>query len=356
VSHDLFCEALDLQRPIADTGVLCSALSNLAVIEAQMGSVAQSREHTLQARGLYAERTHLVPMLLYTTLAQGFIAFQQEELREAQDLCEQVITNAGYIYVKRNIATAHMILSCLALRSGNSKDGIMHGDSAFALDSSGSCDVFPGIEQIGNLLHLPLLRKASEGSSVAKRWLAAALAFIDDEPYDEAPLLALLDSTDSHYVLALLNTWLLLACKRERNHDIDGATNALMHAIDLAEPDRLLQPFCGAAPYIGESLHEATRRDSRAFVRDVEARVLEHMQHPRSTGSSINPNNVDIRLSAREIDVMRLVAIGLSTKDIADRLFISPDTVKKHLRNVFQKTGAHSRTQAIATMRSLNLL
>jgi DNA-binding NarL/FixJ family response regulator len=53
-------------------------------------------------------------------------------------------------------------------------------------------------------------------------------------------------------------------------------------------------------------------------------------------------------LTAREVEVLQVLAFGHTNKDIADKLFISPDTVKTHLEHIFEKLGASDRTAAVA--------
>ncbi len=53
-------------------------------------------------------------------------------------------------------------------------------------------------------------------------------------------------------------------------------------------------------------------------------------------------------LTAREIEVLQLLAFGHTNKDIAEQLYISPDTVKTHLEHIFEKLGASDRTAAVA--------
>jgi DNA-binding NarL/FixJ family response regulator len=67
---------------------------------------------------------------------------------------------------------------------------------------------------------------------------------------------------------------------------------------------------------------------------EVAAQLVEHLS--------------DEALTAREIDVLRHVAGGNRNRDIAERLFISEETVKVHVKHVMEKLGASDRTQAVA--------
>ena len=58
-------------------------------------------------------------------------------------------------------------------------------------------------------------------------------------------------------------------------------------------------------------------------------------------------------LSEREMEVLQLIADGLTNQEIATRLFLTLNTVKVHTRNIYGKLDAHSRTQAVARARAL---
>lgn len=61
-------------------------------------------------------------------------------------------------------------------------------------------------------------------------------------------------------------------------------------------------------------------------------------------------------LSARELDVLKLIARGFSNDQIARTLFISPHTVKNHVSNIYRKMGMDDRTQVAITALRLGLV
>ena len=115
-----------------------------------------------------------------------------------------------------------------------------------------------------------------------------------------------------------------------------------------------------------ELVVDAVRAGARGYV--LKARDAEHLtQTVRLVAAGnlvIDPNLVVVladelstvkqgdkrteTLTGREIEILQLLALGHTNRDIASQLFISPDTVKTHLEHIYQKLGASDRTAAVA--------
>jgi LuxR family maltose regulon positive regulatory protein len=61
-------------------------------------------------------------------------------------------------------------------------------------------------------------------------------------------------------------------------------------------------------------------------------------------------------LTAREREVLQVLAVGASNQEIADTLVIAPNTVKRHVQTILGKLGARNRTQAVARARQFDLI
>ena len=70
----------------------------------------------------------------------------------------------------------------------------------------------------------------------------------------------------------------------------------------------------------------------------------------------LKPGTLLESLSERELEVLHLMPAGATNNDIAQQLYVSLGTVKKHANNILSKLGVHSRTQAVATARALGPL
>ncbi len=79
---------------------------------------------------------------------------------------------------------------------------------------------------------------------------------------------------------------------------------------------------------------------------------------PAGGESQTTPNQAGLvePLSARELEVLRLVAAGLSNRQIADQLIISPGTAKTHVHNICGKLGARNRPEAATRATEMRLV
>jgi DNA-binding NarL/FixJ family response regulator len=64
----------------------------------------------------------------------------------------------------------------------------------------------------------------------------------------------------------------------------------------------------------------------------------------------------DLGITRREMEILELVAMGLSNREIAEKLFVSENTVKTHCSRAFDKLGARRRTEAVQLGKKLGLL
>ena len=82
--------------------------------------------------------------------------------------------------------------------------------------------------------------------------------------------------------------------------------------------------------------------------------------HPTSlrhrSGQALIPQPLVEPLSERELEVLQLIAEGLTNQEVATRLFLTLNTVKVHTRNIYGKLGVNNRTQAVAQARALGIL
>jgi DNA-binding NarL/FixJ family response regulator len=78
------------------------------------------------------------------------------------------------------------------------------------------------------------------------------------------------------------------------------------------------------------------------------AAVLDQAQQPvASVPTAVDPSDLPDELTPRELEVLKLIAAGLSNREIADALVLSNATVKTHVNRIFYKTGARDRAQAV---------
>jgi DNA-binding CsgD family transcriptional regulator len=116
---------------------------------------------------------------------------------------------------------------------------------------------------------------------------------------------------------------------------------------DLALKERRLELFVDRFLRLqSEQRQQSPNPGRQAPVNDVlRSTVAEYSRTLRSS-PEVMPDDPAERLSARELEVLALIVEGLTNKEIASRLCLSPDTVKNHVVHIIQKLGVSDRTQA----------
>ena len=109
---------------------------------------------------------------------------------------------------------------------------------------------------------------------------------------------------------------------------------------------------------LGETAFASAWNEGKAMTRKQAIDFAEQdVAPPAKTPLSTQNNNQSPLepLSARELDVLRLMAEGLTNAEIAQQLVIALETVKVHARNIYGKLGVRGRTQAVIHAQNLNL-
>jgi len=137
----------------------------------------------------------------------------------------------------------------------------------------------------------------------------------------------------------------------------DRAVQLLGDALTLAEPGGFIRIFVDEGAPMAQLLLEAA---SHGVMPDYIGKLLaafdaeERKSQPKS---DLSPDQPLIEpLSQRELEVLQLIAQGLSNHEICERLFLALDTVKGHNRRIYDKLQVQRRTEAIARARELGLL
>lgn len=131
---------------------------------------------------------------------------------------------------------------------------------------------------------------------------------------------------------------------------IDPSAKALVLTTYDTEEDIFNALEAGARGYI---LKDTTREEIIEAVRQIHAgnRFL-----PPAVASRLADRVIRPTLTPRELDVLRLVSRGRSNKEIAVAIFVSEETVKSHMKGLFQKLGVHDRAEAVGIALQRGLL
>ncbi len=364
-----YSEAISISEASGNTITIIAATLGLADLQAQghqLHLAAQSYRRVLQ---LFGDRPLPLANLAHLGLAQ--ICYEWNDLGAAEQHALQSVQLARQAEDTGRFVICEAFLARVKLAQGD-----LAGAATMLAETERSArqhDLQRWLPEVAAAQVLVLLRQGDPAA-------AARLAQAHDLPLSRAR--ALLAQGDPSAALAALEprrqqveakgrpderleVLVLRAVALRAHGEKDEAVRLLGEALALAEPGGSIRLFLDEGLPMARLLAEAAARGVMPgyIAKLLSAFDAEGQPVPAglASGSGKSEGKPAVQpliepLSPRELQVLQLVAQGLSNREIGERLYLALDTVKGHNRRIYDKLQVASRTEAIARARELGLL
>jgi LuxR family transcriptional regulator, maltose regulon positive regulatory protein len=155
-----------------------------------------------------------------------------------------------------------------------------------------------------------------------------------------------------------IEIFILQALAYAQNGQMENEQQALANSLDLAEPEGFTRLYLDE----GEPMRQLLEKTREAMPKGTRWYYLEHLisafhgqMVTASTAPGTQPELAEA-ISQRELEVLQLLAEGMSNQEIASRLYISLATVKTHVIHIFGKLSVQNRVEAVNQARKLGLI
>jgi LuxR family maltose regulon positive regulatory protein len=384
-----FSEAFEMAlKSEEDTYVAATALSMQGDLLATQGDLQEAAECYRQAIELSAQRPDAAsptPAVCYGHLGLAEIHYQRNELAAATSHLEKAWESAQQTGNREMMVAVHVLRPRLASASGDpaqvevlldQADKLVQGHGIEYQDANRTAirgelylaqgDVDAAAQLVAER-DLQPARLAAEGETSSALWdrlpeylllarvmlaqgrLDAALALLAD-------LVAAAEA--SGYLVALIEAAILQALAQHRKRSDAQALQRLEHALALAEPQGYVRPFINAGKPVDALLRQVIARGVRAAYAGqvLAAFMAQAREHSASLAPDAAMGRLYEQLTEREHQVLRLLATGLSSTEVAEELVIAVSTARSYIKVIYRKLDVHSRDEAIARGRQLGLL
>jgi LuxR family maltose regulon positive regulatory protein len=361
---------------------------DLGQVQRAQGRLGAARRTYQQGLEVASEAGHQLPTAGMAHVGLAEVLYEQDELAAAHEHATQGVALCRPLAFTQPLATGLALLARIRQAQG---------DAAGALDAIGEAGRVELSPQLASL-HNPvpawrarLLLTNGEVASAARwaserglgpdgelsypreaEYLVLARVLLAERTYDRALQLlerlhaqaAAQQRTGSIIELSALQTLARAACG-----DQSAALASLAGALILAAPEGYVRVFADEGAPMARLLGRLAAAQRTGQVAPAGVIPLDYLDRlalacqpgsarpaPRTTRHTAAVAGPAEPLSARELEVLGLLAAGKSNQQIADELVVVRDTVKKHVGHILGKLGAANRTQAVARARALGLL
>ncbi len=356
-----YSEAIAISQASGNLIITLSATVGLGMVQEtdnQLYLATQTYQRVLQLAGESPQ-----PAACEAHLGLARICYEWNDLDEASQHVQQSLHLARQLENADRVVACQVLLARLKLAQGDAAGAT--AILAQAGQSARQQNVMHRMPEVAAAQVLLLLRQGSLSA-------AAHLAHLHDLPLSQARVH--LAQGDPSAALAVLSPWsqqvesrgwederlrvmVLQAVALEIQGEQDQAVQLLFEAIAIAEPAGFIRLFVDEGRPMAHLLSAA---EALGRMPDYLGKVLAVFQaeEQKSADTSPRPPAQPLLepLSHRELEVLHLMAQGLSNQEMSERLFLALDTVKGHNRKIFGKLQVQRRTEAVARARALGLL
>lgn len=366
-ARQAYIEAVAISKEIRHFIILVAAsigLGNIQELDNQLRLAAQNYQTVLELVGDLPP-----PGAGEAFLGLARLYYQWNQLDEAQAYCEKGLALGRQLDSMDRAVACEVFLARLKLAQGDvagatillAKASRIAHQQGFAhqIDEAAAAQVQVLLHQ-GNVAESARVAKNIDRPMSHAR---VALAQGDTETALSSLASFAKEMTARSWVDEQLRVMILQAIAHHLHGSADEATALLGDALAMAEADGFIRVFVDEGLPMAQLLAQLrphatiygvtpTYIDKLLAVLDIESAPVKHTSSPPkpTVQPLIEP------LSDRELDVLHLIAEGLSNQEICDRLFLALSTVKGHNRNIFGKLQVQRRTEAVARARELGLL
>jgi LuxR family maltose regulon positive regulatory protein len=346
-------------------------------IDADMVAILQTAERSLKI----AMKLRLPESVAFALFFLGIVSYHQNRLKIAEEKLTQLVNNYYFLNV---VMAAHgsvaLAMVYMARREFDQAEQYFKKALNYAIDTNN----IEAIRIIRAFEAEYALRRGhlAKASQWAERFMSKPITMPYLFYFPQLTLVRILmaqDTSDSRQQAAdrlnqlndfltsvhnkqfQVNVLALQALHHDTLNEKSAALDKLTTALNLAEPSGYIRLFVDLGPQMAdllkrlqkqnvavdyiESIMAAFRDDERAVVAEAADQPIASPRQPL-----VDP------LTNRELDVLELLAQRLSNKEIADKLFISTETVKSHLQNIFQKLEVGKRREAVEKAKKVGIL
>lgn len=361
-----YTEALSISQMIGHAMITIMAtlgLGNLQEAENQLYAAAETYRSVLKMAG-----DPPLPAACEAHLGLARIFYEWNDLDAAEHQAQQAVQLAGQLEHTDRIVAGEVFLARLKLARGE-----VSGAAAILAKADHFARQQNFVNQMPHIAAANVLTLLQQGNLAAadqlaqKHELHCSKARIHLAQGDASAALAVLDSLRRHaeakgWEDERLKVMVLQAVALHAYGEKYKAAQILEEALTMAEPGGFIRIFVDEGIPMHRLLCEAASHQLMPgylgmLLAEFEAEAEELKSEDISDASFAKlPKPLFEPLSVRELEVLQLIAQGLSNREISERLFLALSTVKGHNRNIFDKMQVRRRTEAVALAHKLGLL